>query len=286
MEITVTGNIVGAQPHQHGNGIRSQRVKIGFFLRDTLQVIDEDGEVTNRQCCCEQKFITIFSSQVNDLDYIKQLAYQTLHNDMHMDSESAAEAKSVVASTIRDKVVPARNNYPLLSTILLEIRVVCIKDKRDEVAGDPSGEHGYDRFLERLDDGDCPICCSEFDSTDDIIVTACHHTYHLSCLFELLGRSIFSCPMCRSDLESSFKMYSFQRGVIFPYDHILFGEGPERSTYISFESKPLASKWYRTWHPTFSRMFPSYYEECGLEIVAARGMQSVDENLVHAIAER
>ncbi|KAF3791495.1 hypothetical protein EJ110_NYTH14360 [Nymphaea thermarum] len=81
-------------------------------------------------------------------------------------------------------------------------------------------------------------------------------------------------------------MYSFHRGVTFPYDHILFGEGPERSTYISLESKPLAPEWYRSWHPTFSRMFPSYFEECGLETVATRGMQSVDGNLVHAIAER
>ncbi|KAF3795449.1 hypothetical protein EJ110_NYTH04714 [Nymphaea thermarum] len=86
--------------------------------------------------------------------------------------------------------------------------------------------------------------------------------------------------------KSSFKMYSFQHGVTFPYDHILFGEGPERSTYISLESKPLAPEWYRTWHPTFSQMFPSYFEECGLETVAVGGMQSVDENLVHAIAER
>ncbi|KAF3771553.1 hypothetical protein EJ110_NYTH60205 [Nymphaea thermarum] len=81
-------------------------------------------------------------------------------------------------------------------------------------------------------------------------------------------------------------MYSFQRGVTFPYDHILFGEGPERSTYISIESKPLAPEWYRSWHSTFSRMFPSYFEECGLETVAAGGMQSVDGNLVQAIAER
>ncbi|KAF3783427.1 hypothetical protein EJ110_NYTH27687 [Nymphaea thermarum] len=84
--------------------------------------------------------------------------------------------------------------------------------------------------------------------------------------------------------ESSFKMYSFQRGVTFSYDHILFGEGPD--TYISLESKPLAPEWYRSWHPTFSRMFPSYIEECGLEAVAAGGMQIVDGNLVHAIAER
>ncbi|KAF3781210.1 hypothetical protein EJ110_NYTH31626 [Nymphaea thermarum] len=86
--------------------------------------------------------------------------------------------------------------------------------------------------------------------------------------------------------ESSFKMYSFHRGVTFPYDHILFGEGPERSTYISLESKPLAPEWYQSWHLTFSRMFPSYIEESGLETVAARGMQTVDGNLVHAIAER
>ncbi|KAF3787511.1 hypothetical protein EJ110_NYTH23046 [Nymphaea thermarum] len=93
--------------------------------------------------------------------------------------------------------------------------------------------------------------------------------------------------MKNSDMkESSFKMYFFQRGVTFPYDHILFGEGPRRSTYISLESKPLAPEWYWSWHPTFSRMFPSYFEECGLETVAAGGMQSVDGNLVHAIAER
>ncbi|KAF3773395.1 hypothetical protein EJ110_NYTH55387 [Nymphaea thermarum] len=200
MTIIVTGNIAGAQPYQHGDGVRAQRVKIGFFLKDTLQVISEDGEVTKEQSCYEQKFITIFSSQVNDLDHIKQLAYRTLHNDMNMNSESAEEAKSMVASTVMDKVMPARNSYPLLSTILLEIRVACTIEKRNEVAGDPSGKHGYDRLLERLDDGDCPICCSEFDSTDHIIVTACHHTYHRSCLFQLLTHHILSCPMCRSDL--------------------------------------------------------------------------------------
>ncbi|KAF3773394.1 E3 ubiquitin-protein ligase [Nymphaea thermarum] len=200
MAIGVTGNIAGAQPHEDGSRVPSQRVKIGFFLKDTLKVIDEDGEVTKEQCCYEQKTVTIYSSQVNDLDRIKQLAYRTLHDDMNMDSESAEEAKSVVATTIRDKVLPARNSYPRLSTILLEIRVACTIEKRDEEAGDPSGEHGYDRLLERLDDDDCPICRSEFDSTDNIVVTACHHTYHRSCLFQLLCRSNFSCPMCRSDL--------------------------------------------------------------------------------------
>ncbi|KAF3773382.1 hypothetical protein EJ110_NYTH55308 [Nymphaea thermarum] len=99
-----------------------------------------------------------------------------------------------------------------------------------------------------------------------------------------MGRNGRGCD--EGDEQANLDMYSFQRGVTFPYDHILFGEGPELSTYISFESKPLAPEWYRTWHPTFSRMFPSYFEKCGLETVAAGGMQSVDGNLVHAIAER
>ncbi|KAF3771836.1 hypothetical protein EJ110_NYTH59398 [Nymphaea thermarum] len=203
-DIDVSGSIAGVQLPEDGNRVSSQRVKIGFFLKDTLKVIDENGEVTKSQCCCEQKTITIYSSQVNDLDRIKQLAYRTLHDDMDMNAEAAEEAKSEVATTIRDKVVPARDSYPPLSTILLEIRVGCTIEKRDEQAGDPSGEHGYDRLLERLYEDDCGICHREFDSDDHIVVTTCQHTFHRSCLFQLLYRGIFPCRMCGSDLAPIF----------------------------------------------------------------------------------
>ncbi|KAF3777716.1 hypothetical protein EJ110_NYTH45302 [Nymphaea thermarum] len=145
---------------------------------DTLKVVGVDGVVTKRQCCYEQKTITMYSSQANGLDYIQQLAYRTLHDDMDMDPEAAEKAKYEVATTIRDKILPARNRYPPLSTILLEIHVDCTLEVSDKEAGEPSGEHGFSRLLEYLGNDDCAICLEEFDSTNHIVVTTCHHTYH------------------------------------------------------------------------------------------------------------
>ncbi|KAF3774492.1 hypothetical protein EJ110_NYTH52994 [Nymphaea thermarum] len=118
---------------------------------------------------------------------VEQLAYRILHDDLHMDPRAAEMAKAKVAKTIRSRMVVARKDNPPTWTILLEIHVDCMIEKSDEKEGEPSGEHGYDRLLEWLDDGDCPICCNEFSSTDDIVVTTCHHTYHRSCLFKWLG---------------------------------------------------------------------------------------------------
>ncbi|XP_031475455.1 uncharacterized protein LOC116247411 [Nymphaea colorata] len=196
IDIEVRGSIVGTQPPQG----RGNQIKIGFFLKDTLMVLGADGRVKKSQCCYEQKTITIYSSQVNDLDSIKQLAYRTLHDDMDMDPQAAEDAKSEVATTIRDKVLSIRNNIQSLRTILLEIHVECTIEIRNEEADEPSGEHGYNRLVERLDDDNCAICHSEFSLPGDIAVTTCHHTFHRLCLFQWLYRGTYTCPICRADL--------------------------------------------------------------------------------------
>ncbi|KAF3781403.1 Cysteine-rich repeat secretory protein 15 [Nymphaea thermarum] len=173
-------------------------VNIGFFLKDKLNVMGEDGEVTKSQCCYEQKIITRNSMQICD-SYAEQLAYNTLHDDMDMNPEGAEKVKAQVARAIMSKMEMGRNNNPSLWTIFMEIRVECTIEISDEEAGQPSGKHGCDRLLERLADDDCAICCENFNSTDHIVVTTCHHTYHRICLFEWLKKY----GQCLGDLSSS-----------------------------------------------------------------------------------
>ncbi|KAF3772738.1 RING finger protein 122 [Nymphaea thermarum] len=168
------------------------------------QVIDEDSEVTKSQLCYEQKIVTRYSTQICDPSYVEQLAYSTLHDDMDMDPKAAEKAKAEVGRTIMNKMEVARNGNPSLWTVFMVIRVYCAIEISDEKGGESSGEHGYDRLLKCLGDDDCSICREEFKSTDHILVTTCHHTFHLLCLFEWLSSLPMSCPLCRSDLSPIF----------------------------------------------------------------------------------
>ncbi|KAF3771949.1 hypothetical protein EJ110_NYTH59112 [Nymphaea thermarum] len=159
-------------------------VQIWFFLKDKLKVIDEDGDVTKSQCCCEQFLIS--PTQIRNASDAERLAYNTLHYLMDMDPTAAERAKTEVAETILNQMEVARNDDPSNLTIFMEIRVDCTIEISDEETSESSGEHGYDRLLERLGDDDCAICCEEFDSDDHILVTTCHHTFHHLCLFEWL----------------------------------------------------------------------------------------------------
>ncbi|KAF3772165.1 E3 ubiquitin-protein ligase [Nymphaea thermarum] len=177
IDIRVRGSIAGTRRPEEDSRVsleRGNQVKIGFFLKDILMVIGAD-------------------------DRIKQLAYRTLHDHMDMDSQAAEDAKSEVATTIRDKVLSARNNIQSQETILLEIHVECTIEIRNEEAGEPSGEHGCNRLVERLDNESCAICHNEFNSAGDISVTTCHHTFHRLCLFQWLYRGTRTCPICRAN---------------------------------------------------------------------------------------
>ncbi|KAF3771948.1 RING finger protein 122 [Nymphaea thermarum] len=200
IDIEVSGSIDDTQPREFLHPpSRGLLVTIGFFLKDKLKVIDEDGEVTKSQCCCEQITISRFSTRIRDASDAERLAYYALHNLMEMDPRAAERAKTEVAETIMNQVEVARNNNPPNVTVFMEIRVDCTIEISDEETSESSGEHGYDRLLERLGDDECSICCEEFDSDDHILVTTCHHTFHHSCLFEWLTRLPLSCPLCRSD---------------------------------------------------------------------------------------
>ncbi|KAF3772739.1 putative xyloglucan glycosyltransferase 8 [Nymphaea thermarum] len=181
IDIKVIGSITEMKPleaiHLAGSGFP---VKIGFFLKDKLKVIGEDGEVTKSQRCYEQKIVTKYSTQICDLSYAEQLAYSTLHDNMDMDPKAAEKAKAEVGRTIMNTLEVAKNDNPSTWTVFMEIRVDCKIEISDEEAGESSGEHGYDRLLEHLGDDDCAICREEFDSNDHIVVTTCHHTYHRS----------------------------------------------------------------------------------------------------------
>ncbi|KAF3771472.1 hypothetical protein EJ110_NYTH60011, partial [Nymphaea thermarum] len=159
-----------------------------FFLKDKLKVIDEEGEVPKSQRCYEQIIIPRYSTQIRDASYAEQLAYNALHYSLDMDPTAAERAKTEVAETIMNQMEVARNDNPSNFTVFMEIRVDCTLEISDEEAFESSGEHGYDRLLERLGDADCAICREEFDSDDHILVTTCHHTFHHSCLFEWLTR--------------------------------------------------------------------------------------------------
>ncbi|KAF3781397.1 hypothetical protein EJ110_NYTH34392 [Nymphaea thermarum] len=204
IHIKVKGSIAKTQPPPEAIHPAESEflVNIGFFLEDTLNVLGEDGEVTKSQCCYEQKIITTYSTEICDVSYVEQLAYNTLHIDMDMNPEAAEKAKAEVARTIMSKMEVVRNDNPSLWKVFLEMHVECTINISDEEDGEPSGEHGCELLLERLADDDCAICCEEFDSTDHIVVTTCHHTYHRLCLFKWLFRGIYSCPTCRSNLAS------------------------------------------------------------------------------------
>ncbi|KAF3780701.1 Pyruvate dehydrogenase E1 component subunit beta-1 [Nymphaea thermarum] len=169
IDIKVIGSIEEMKPpkaiHPAGSGFL---VKIGFRLDDTLKVIGADDKVMKTQRCFEQKIVTRYSTQICDASYAEQLAYNTLHDDMDMDPEAAEKAKPEVARTIMSEMEVARKNNPSLWTVFLEIHVECTIEISDEEAGRPSGEHGYDRLLERFGDDDCAICREEFDSTNHI----------------------------------------------------------------------------------------------------------------------
>ncbi|KAF3774493.1 RING finger protein 122 [Nymphaea thermarum] len=202
IDIEVSGSIDDTQPREFVHpASRGLLVTIGFFLKDKLKVIDEDGEVTKSQCCCEQITISRRSTQIRDASDAKRLAYNTLRHLMEMDRTAAERAETEVAETIMNQMEVARNDNPPNVTVFMEIRVDCTIEISDEEASESSGEHGYDRLLERLGDDECAICCEEFDSDDHILVTTCHHTFHHSCLFEWLTRLPLSCPLCRSDLS-------------------------------------------------------------------------------------
>ncbi|XP_031475458.1 E3 ubiquitin ligase BIG BROTHER-related-like [Nymphaea colorata] len=208
IDIEVTGSIEEINPPEVIPPVgRGFLVKIGFFLNDTLKVMGEDDdEVMKAQRCYEQKIVTRYSTQLRDASYVQQLVYNTLHDDMDMDPEAAEKAKAKVARTIMSKMEVASNNNSSLWTVFLEIRVECTIEISDEEAGEPSGEHGCNRLLERLNNDDCSICREDFDSTDHIVVTTCHHTYHSSCLCRWFARGThtsrgsYTCPNCRSDL--------------------------------------------------------------------------------------
>ncbi|KAF3782497.1 hypothetical protein EJ110_NYTH34045 [Nymphaea thermarum] len=199
IDIKVKGFIAKMKPpeviHSRESGFL---VNIGFFLEDILTVFDEDGDLTKSQHCYEQKIVTEYSMQICDVSYVEQLAYNTLHVDMDMDPEAAEKAKAEVARTIMSEMEMVNNSSFWI--VFMDIRVECTIEISEEEAGKPSGQHGYDRFLQRLGDDDCAICCEEFRPTVHIAVTTCHHTYHSLCLFEWFFRGTYSCPTCRSDL--------------------------------------------------------------------------------------
>ncbi|XP_031494951.1 uncharacterized protein LOC116260647 [Nymphaea colorata] len=203
IDIKVSGTIAKMKPPEANHPASSGfQVDIGFFLEDTLNVIGEDGKATKSQCCYELKIVTRYSTQICDVSYVEQLAYNTLHVDMDMDPEAAEKAKTEVARIIMRKMAVVRNDNPSLWTVFIEMHVECTIEISDEEAGKPTGKHGCDRLLEHLGDDVCAICCEEFDSTEHIAVTTCHHTYHRFCLFKWLFRGTYSCPTCRSDLST------------------------------------------------------------------------------------
>ncbi|KAF3774491.1 hypothetical protein EJ110_NYTH52992 [Nymphaea thermarum] len=216
IEVEVFGSLKGVQRSEggeDGNHVQAGEdgnqvppemgslVEIMIFLKDTLKVTGEEDRVIMSQCCWEKASITMYSSQVDDMDYVKQVAYKTLHENMQMNPLAAEPAAPEVADTIRN-LVQSTKETGSSPTLSLEIHVVCSIEKAGEGPLGLVGGHGYARFMKRLDDEVCGICHTEFSLPEDIIVTACHHPYHDACLSRWLFQGSYTCPLCRADVPS------------------------------------------------------------------------------------
>ena len=81
-------------------------------------------------------------------------------------------------------------------------------------------------------------------------------------------------------------MASSQVDPIFPEGHISFEVRQGRPEHRALSTGTFIPRWYYSWLKSFSRMFPDHLSECGLELASAVGKQTINGNLIHAMAER
>lgn len=173
--------------------------KIGFLLRETLKVCGEGekAEVAMSQCCYEQHFISIYSSELKDMNRLEQIVYDALHDGMHMNEQMAKEAKTSVATAI---AYSDESDHPSCCTFEMEVVIHFLITKKHGPPDMPSGEHGHQELKRRIETENCSICLEDCSKEKNIVVTICHHLYHTGCIFQWLKRGSHTCPICRSDL--------------------------------------------------------------------------------------
>ena len=81
-------------------------------------------------------------------------------------------------------------------------------------------------------------------------------------------------------------MASSQVDPIFPEGHISYEVRQGRPEHRALSTGTFIPRWYYSWLKSFSRMFPDHLSECGLELASAVGKQTINGNLIHAMAER
>ena len=81
-------------------------------------------------------------------------------------------------------------------------------------------------------------------------------------------------------------MASSQIDPIFLEGHISYEVRQGRPEHRALSTRTFIPRWYYSWLKTFSRMFPDHLSECGLELASAVGKQTINGNLIHAMAEQ
>ena len=81
-------------------------------------------------------------------------------------------------------------------------------------------------------------------------------------------------------------MASSQLDSVFPEGHISYEVRQNLLEHQAFSTGPFFLRWYYTWFKNFSRMFPDHLSNWGLELASAVGKLTVNDNLIHALAEQ
>ena len=81
-------------------------------------------------------------------------------------------------------------------------------------------------------------------------------------------------------------MASSQLDSVFPEGHISYEVRQGLPEHRVLSTGSFFPRWYYSWLKNFSRMFPDHLDDCGLELASAVGKQTVNDNLIHALAER
>ena len=103
--------------------------------------------------------------------------------------------------------------------------------------------------------------------------------------FFFQNSSIFSQVLFQFSMFSSL-MASSQLDSVFPEGHISYEVRQGLPEHRVLSTGSFFPRWYYSWFKNFSRMFPDHLDDCGLELASAVGKQTVNGNLIHALAER
>ena len=109
--------------------------------------------------------------------------------------------------------------------------------------------------------------------------------FYPACIFKI---SIFSQNfqvLFQVSMSSSL-MASSQLDSVFPEGHISYEVRQSLPEHRVLSTGSFFPRWYYSWFKNFSRIFPDHLDDCGLELASAVGKQTVNGNLIHALAER